>query len=89
VGLNGQSVDGYVYQLDIQQPVPTSPADAATVEQKWTEKYPNGKTVTIYKSDGKTVIGTWAEGNPDPITTNRRNNRETFKVFPAPDDATT
>lgn len=63
-GTDGQPLGGYVFQTDIQQPTPTSPTEALKMQDEWNAKYPHGKTVKMYASDGKTVIGTWVEGQP-------------------------
>jgi hypothetical protein len=61
---SGQVLDGYVYSSQINEPAPTSPADAASSQKAWREKYPLGKTIPMYAVDGKTVVGTWVADQP-------------------------
>lgn len=64
IGPAGKTVEGYVFQRDIEQPTPTSPAEAIRLNEQWKQQYPEGKTVKLYESNGQTVIGTWVEGQP-------------------------
>lgn len=59
---DGNQVLGYARPADLEQPVPSSPEEAANWEEIWDERFPDGMKVPIYDSDGETVIGTMTIG---------------------------
>lgn len=58
----GNAVEGYVLSSDLEQPMPTSPAEALRMQAEREKKYPNGREVPLYRSDGETVIGSFPAG---------------------------
>ena len=58
----GNTVEGYVLSSDLEQPMPTSPAEALRMQAEREKKYPNGREVPLYRSDGETVIGAFLAG---------------------------
>jgi hypothetical protein len=59
---DGTFVSGYVRASDMEQPMPTSPEEAIRMQEEYRAKYPNGRDIPVYKSDGKTRIGTFTIG---------------------------
>ncbi len=59
---DGTLVSGYVRASDLEQPMPTSPEEAIRMQEEYLAKYPNGRDIPVYKSDGTTRIGTFTIG---------------------------
>ena len=50
---------GYVYATDLRGPIPNSPAEALAIMEKRSDQ---GRSIPLYKVDGKTVIGEFMVG---------------------------
>ena len=59
---DGTFVSGYVRASDMEQPMPTSPEEAIRMQEEYQAKYPNGRDIPVYRSDGTTRIGTFTIG---------------------------